>query len=743
MPNSSPKPRAPASSSPSSVGQEEADFLEGTVERITYTSESGFSVVKLASPSFREPVTLVGSLHGVQPGESLRLRGRWVKDQRYGEQFRVVSYVSIQPSTLVGIEKYLGSGLVPGIGPALAERLVARFGVETLDVIESQPERLVEVEGIGSVRSERIQKAFLEQRGIRDVMVFLQSHGVSTGHATRIYRQYRDRAIAVVRDNPYRLAAEVFGIGFKTADELARKLGIEKDSPRRARGGVLHALGEQAELGHVGHRREVVALATAEMLEVSRELVDAAISELAASSELIVEPLITGSGEALYLRHLHAAEIRVAERLSSLVHAEAPPLSLDVERAIAWFEARQGIELAEEQRDAIRRAALRKVVVITGGPGTGKTTIVNGILRILEKKGLRIVLSAPTGRAAKRLSETTGREAKTLHRLLEFSPKLREFQRNEESPIEADLVVVDEASMLDLPLAQHLLAAIPKGAKLLFVGDVDQLPSVGPGSVLLDMIRSSVVDVVRLRRIFRQANESSIVRNAHLVNEGRLPEGAGDPQGDFFFIERDEPEAILATMKTLLAERIPKRFGLDPIDDVQVLTPMHKGLLGAGQLNQELQALLNRAQSFALQRGSRLLRVGDKVMQIRNNYDLDVYNGDIGRIVSIDEEDRSLEARFDQRIVRYETSHLDDLTLAYASSIHKSQGSEYPAVVIPLHTQHYVMLQRNLLYTAITRGKRLVVVLGSRRALEIAVRNVSLDSRFSQLADRLRVSTRA
>lgn len=725
--------------SPPEKAEASADtVLEGVVDRITFANEeSAFSILKLTVAGRREPVTVVGKLLGAQPGEALRLRGRYVIDRRYGEQFQVDSFVAVAPSTLAGVERYLGSGMVPGIGPALAKRLVAHFGLATLDVIESQPERLVEVEGIGQVRCERIQRAFLEQRAIRDVMIFLQSHGISTNHATRIYRQYRERAVAVVRENPYRLAAEVFGIGFKTADELAFKLGILRDSPRRAEGALLHLLRERASSGHVGQPREALIDQATELLSIDRAIVEEAASTLAKTGEVIVEPLRDASGEAVYLRSLHRAELRVGERLSRLASAPLPPLDIDLDRALAWFEASHGITLAEEQRHAIRSAALHKVLVVTGGPGTGKTTIVRGILRILEKKGLRIALAAPTGRAAKRLSESTSREAKTLHRLLEPNAKLRDFQRNEQNPLEADLVVVDEASMIDVVLADHLLAAIPKEARLIFVGDVDQLPSVGPGSVLADIIRSRAIETVRLSRIFRQASASLIVRNAHLVNQGRLPLGGDGPGGDFYFIERETPEEVLATLKTVVSERIPARFGLDPIEDVQLLCPMHRGLLGAGNLNQELQALLNRTKGPSLQRGARSLRVGDKVMQTRNDYELDVYNGDVGRVVSLDESERALEVRFDDRVVRYETASLDDLTLAYAFSIHKSQGSEYPAVVIPLHTQHYVMLQRNLLYTAITRGKRLVVIVGNRRALEISTRNTTNEARFSQLAERI------
>ena len=716
--------------------------IEGTLERVTFANEAnGWSVVKLAVEGRPSPVTAVGTLLGVKPGERLKLRGRWANDPRYGEQLQIESFEIVLPASLTGIERYLGSGLVPGIGRGLAERLVRHFGLSTLEVLDKQPERLVEVEGIGPVRLEQLRAAWAGQRAIQSVMVFLQSHGVATGHAVRIYKRYGDRAIAVVRENPYRLARDVFGIGFQTADQIARSLGIEATSPERCRAGVLHLLGVLAEEGNVGALETELVVRTATLLEVDDALVRAALPPLAAENEIVLEPAPDAGDparRAVYLRSLHVAEASIAELARRLRDAPSCPADIDVDKAIDWFERGRGIALAEEQRRAIRWAIEQKVVVITGGPGTGKTTLINGIIQILEKKGRTIVLAAPTGRAAKRMAETTGHEAKTLHRLLEWNPRTNGFVRDPDDPLEANIVIVDEASMLDTLLTYHLLRALPPHCQLVLVGDVDQLPSVGPGCVLLDFIRSRAVPVVRLAHIFRQAEKSRIVVNAHRINGGEMPlmASADDPGSDFFFIEKNEPEEILATLKTLVRERIPRRFGFDPRADIQVLTPMNKGLLGTMTLNAELQAMLNPS-GPSVTRGARTLRAGDKVMQIRNDYELDVFNGDIGQIVDIDEESRTLTAVFEGRAVQYEEENLDELTLAYACSVHKAQGSEYPCVVLPLHTQHYVMLKRNLLYTAVTRGRRLVVVVGSRRALSTAVRNGQVDARFSGLAQRL------
>jgi exodeoxyribonuclease V alpha subunit len=687
----------------------------------------------------RQPVTAVGNLLGVQPGESVRLQGSWVVDRRYGEQFRVQSYLTVTPATLTGIEKYLGSGLVRGIGKVMAERLVGHFGLQTLDVIDRETERLTEVEGIGPVRQERIRAAWIEQREIKDVMVFLQSHEVSTTYAIKIYKEYGNRAVAIVTENPYRLAVDIFGIGFKTADRIAASLGVERTSPRRAEAGVLHLLGERSSDGHVYYPRGLLIEEAGELLGIEVETIEAAVAALAAEGRIIVERIATADAghEVVYLASLHRAETGLAARLRFLGAAAAAPVGLDAGRALAWFADSTGMVLSPQQEEAVRAGLESKVLVITGGPGTGKTTVVDAIARILGRKGRRVVLAAPTGRAAKRMTEATGREAKTIHRLLEFAPAAMAFARDQDNPLEADVLVVDEASMVDVVLAYSLVKAVPPHCQLIFVGDVDQLPSVGPGTVLKDLIRCGTVRVVALTEIFRQAARSLIVVNAHRVNRGEMP--VPGPEGelaDFYVVERPEPEEIVATIKDLVGERIPARFGMDPVDDIQVLTPMNRGILGVVNLNAELQALLNPGDG-GITRGGRTFHVGDKVMQVRNNYDLEVFNGDIGRVVAIDDVERTVDLRYDDRPVRYEYADLDELVLAYACSIHKSQGSEYPAVVVPVHTQHYVMLQRNLLYTALTRAKRLVVVVGTRKALAIAVKNDRIQDRYTHLAHRL------
>jgi len=716
--------------------QDDLSTIDGIVDRIVFhNEENGWTVVRLQVRRTKNPVTAVGPLLGVIPGESLRLWGRWVRDPKWGEQFRIESFVTMKPATLVGIEKYLGSGLIEGIGPVMAERLVRKFGLDTLAVIQHHPDRLTEVEGIGPVRAERIRHAWVEQNEIQQVIIFLQSHGVSSTYAVRIHRLYGSKAIALVQENPYRLATDIHGIGFTKADKIAANLGIAKDSPRRAEACVLHVLGESLGEGHTYLPRADLEALAREFLDVDPEIVTRALDELAGRGEIVIEPEVPES--PVYLRTLHLCEAAASIRLRALLEAVATPVRIDVDRAVSWLERELDIRLGAEQKAGVAQAVASKVLVITGGPGTGKTTLVDSLVRIFERKIRRIALCAPTGRAAKRLQEATGREAKTIHRLLEFNPRSMAFGRAEDRPLDADLVIVDEVSMVDVVLFASVLAALPPTCRLILVGDVDQLPSVGPGNVLADVIESGVVPVARLTEIYRQARESLIVLNAHAINHGEMPRMRPEGEsGDFYFHESEDPEEILGVVKRLVAERIPRRFGFRAPHDIQVLTPMHKGTLGASRLNEEIQALLNPGES--LLRGGRRFRVGDKVMQIQNDYDREVFNGDIGWIAGWDDEQREAVVRFDGREIRYDFADLDNLVLAYACSIHKSQGNEFPAVVIPLHTQHYVMLRRNLLYTAITRGKKLVVVVGSRRALALAVRNRQERPRHSRLAARLR-----
>jgi exodeoxyribonuclease V alpha subunit len=725
--------------------------LEGSVERVVFQSpDSPFCVVRLRVTGRREPVTAVGSLFGLTPGEGLKLTGRWVRDSKYGEQFQVESWLSVKPATLQGLERYLGSGLVPGLGPVMAKRIVGRFGLDTLEVIEQHPERLTEVAGIGGKRSQAIRQAWLQQRQVQQLMVFLQGHGVATHHAVKIYKQYGDEALRVVTETPYRLPTEVWGIGFRTADQIAAKLGLAPDAPERIVAGLLHALSKAGDEGHLFLPLPELVRSAAELLGVEPAIAEAGLATLRTGDRVVIEPLAALRGEprrddgdqpaelAVYLRPFFLAERSAAARLRRLAAFPLPPVAIDVERACRWFERQHGLELATHQREAIGRAVGGKLLVLTGGPGTGKTTLVRALVEIFAKKGERVLLAAPTGRAAKRLAEATGHPASTLHRLLEWSPQQASFQRDEHRPLAADLLVVDEVSMVDMLLAHHLLKAVPEQARLVLVGDADQLPSVGPGNVLAELLASGVVPCVRLQRVFRQDRAGLIVTNAHRVLAGELPLPPDEGRvSDFFLLEREEPDEVLETLRRLVLDRIPGRFGLDPREHVQVLTPMRRGTLGAHNLNAELQALLNpRGEPVDGSRGR--LRVGDRVLQTRNDYALEVFNGDVGRVEAVDGEDGDVLVRFDDRLVRYPAAELDPLELAYACSIHKSQGSEYPCVVVVLHGQHHVMLQRNLLYTALTRGKRLVILLGSRRAVARAVKNADPQRRYTRLAARLR-----
>ncbi len=708
--------------------------LKGQIERITYHNEENhYTIARLVVPGQKGLVTIVGNLVSVSPGEVLRLMGTWERHPRYGEQFKVTTYESLVPATVKGIERYLGSGLIKGIGPVMAKRLVERFGAATLDIIETEIGRLQEVEGIGSKRIGMIQAAWEEQKEVRNVMLFLQGHEVSSSHAAKIYRQYGKESIRIVRDNPYRLAEDIFGIGFLTADRIAMKLGIPGDSIMRAQAGIMYVLQKLAEEGHVYYPYEALVEECREILNIETAGVRTALEKTSGEKKIIIED------GAVYLAGYFISEAGIAVNLRALLAEPADLAHYDSDNAVRGIQKELQISLSDSQAAAVKAALVEKVVVITGGPGTGKTTIINAILRIYERAGRRVLLAAPTGRAAKRMSEASGREAKTIHRLLEFSPRTAEFKRNDESPLEADLVVIDEASMVDTLLMHHFIRAVPRKATLILVGDVDQRPSVGAGNVLGDIIDSGIVPTIRLNEIFRQSRQSLIIVNAHKINHGEFPvlTSAREKLQDFYFIDAKEPDEACRKIIELCTEKIPARFGFDPVADIQVLAPMHRGTVGASNLNAELQRHLNRA-TEEITRGGRTMKTGDKVMQIRNNYDKDVYNGDIGRIVSIDREEQELVVDFDGRRASYDFIELDELVLAYAISVHKSQGSEYPAVVMPLLTQHYLMLQRNLLYTAVTRGKRLVVIVGTRKALAIAIRNNRPRMRYTKLKERLR-----
>ncbi len=704
------------------------ETIDGSVERILYTNEESHYTVAQLLPEGRgrgEPVTIVGNLAALNVGESVRAQGRWATHKQFGRQFAVEKFESVLPRTVVGIRKYLGSGLIKGIGDKFADRIVERFGEQTLEIIDHFSARLREVDGIGPERAKRIKEAWTAQMSVRDIMIFLQGHGIGSAHAAKVFKQYGENAIATVRDNPYRLAKDITGIGFRTADGIAAKLGIAADSPHRLKAGVIHTLERATDEGHTCLPRQELIEAARALLDAEIAPVENAINLLSLGGDVVVE------GEWIYLAGLCRAERGVATKINELRVGKVELPVIDLDKALTWVQQQTGVELAAAQQQAIRSALTSKISVITGGPGVGKTTIVNSIVKILQAKKCTVLLAAPTGRAAKRMSEATGATAQTIHRLLKYEPH-EGFVHNERQPLNGDWLIVDETSMLDIPLAYHLLKAIPASASLVFVGDVDQLPSVGPGNFLRDLIDSEAVPVVRLTEIFRQAKDSVIITNAHRVNEGQLPELDAPNESDFFFIAEDMPEKVLATIKELVSKRIPRKFGLD----VQVLTPMHKGVCGSENLNRELQSTLNPT-GPSVQRFGRTYRVGDRVMQIRNNYDKDVFNGDLGHIKRLDLIEQELIVAVDGREVRYDLTDLDELMPAYAISVHKSQGNEYPAVVVPLLTQHFVLLQRNLLYTAITRGKQLVVLVGSKKALAIAVHNNKTATRYSRLCESL------
>jgi exodeoxyribonuclease V alpha subunit len=716
------------------------EALEGIVLRIVYTNPDNFYTVALLQPrGALHEVTIVGNLINIRPADTLRLTGRWVSDRKYGRQFAVETCETILPETEKAIEAYLASGLIRGIGPTYAKRLVNHFGVQIFDIIEKTPERLREVDGIGPKRLALIRSGWEEQRVLRDIMMFLQRHAIPQHFAARIYRRYGEKALEQITQNPYQLALDVRGIGFKSADLIAQKLGVPTESLDRAQAGVFFLLQELAADGHTFYPADPLIEKAVEVLGVPVALIVDAINNLKQEQHVVLEVLPDGT-RAVYLRYLHSHETAVAAQLSRLACTGKLLPAIDTGAEIAAFEQQFHFQLAPQQRDAITAALRGGVLVITGGPGTGKTTIIKAILRILQKFGVTVLCAAPTGRAAKRMQELTHVPASTIHRLLQFSPQEGRYQRNARNPLRGDFVVVDESSMIDIALADALLRAVPATASVVFVGDCDQLPSVGPGNFLRDLLTSDRIHTVRLTEVFRQAQQSLIVMNAHRINSGESPILAAPDESrrqDFLFVEAEDPGLALDRIRELVSDILPSRFGFDPVADIQVITPMHRGVIGAQNLNRELQALLN-PRGTGVERGAVILRTGDKVMQVENNYDKEVYNGDVGIIASINREDQHLKVNFDGRLVSYDFRELEDLELAYAVTVHKAQGSEYRAVVMPVHTTHYIMLHRNLLYTGITRARRLVCLVGQKRAIHMAIHSVSATPRHSALGQRLR-----
>ena len=770
------------------------EYLKATIERVTFANEeNGFCVLKVRSAGVPDLVTVVGRLAGANAGASAEFYGEWTVDARYGRQFTASSYRETVPSTLAGIEKYLGSGLIKGVGPVNARRIVRHFREKTLDIIEDAPHRLNEVPGIGEKRVGMITKAWQEHREIKNVMLFLQQYGVSTTYAIKIYREYGNQSIQNVRDNPYRLADDIWGIGFVTADKIAKQMGMPHDSEMRCRAGLVYVLNGFSDEGHCYAESAELLQKSQDILEVGAALCEASLAALTGEGRVIreeedkyylppfyhseagvarriaeitgIKPGVGGAADAVSAANAadeadadgaarvdsgargagdgyaggdvagKAGAASAASAADSMDTADATLLAR-IDEGIRWTEAASGVRYDGVQKEAVRAALTNRFMVLTGGPGTGKTTTTSAIIHVCERLGARVLLAAPTGRAAKRMSETTGREAKTIHRLLELKPP-DGYKRDQDNPLNCDVLIIDEASMLDIILTYNLLKAVPAGASVVFVGDVDQLPSVGPGSVLRDIIDSRAIRVVELNRIFRQAQSSDIIKNAHLVNAGKYPIITNDAGTDFFFIKKDEPPDVVNAIKELCSARLPKYLGVNAIEDIQVLSPMTRSETGTAQLNAALQELLN-PNDEKIKFGSATYKLGDKVMQIRNNYDKNVFNGDIGRISSIDSEDRTLLIRFDGTDVEYDVSELDEVALAYAVTVHKSQGSEYPVVVCPVTTQHYMMLQKNLIYTAITRAKRMLVLVGSEKALRIALRNKKSAERKTLLSKRLR-----
>ncbi len=719
--------------------QIDLEKIDGSVERVTFHSEeSGFAVLRVNVKGHRKPITVIGKIPNIVAGEWIVAEGDWIVDKQHGRQFKSESLKSMPPESLAGIEKFLGSGLVKGIGPVYAAKLVAEFGKDIFDVIENRSALLEKIPGIGRMRRVLIKDGWNETVTIRAIMSFLLSNGVSTARAFRIFKQYGNQAIQKVQKDPYCLARDIRGIGFKSADQIAMNMGIEKTSELRARAGVEYVLMEVTKEGHCAFPREQLVERAVDILNIPDEIVTEAVEYGLKTGRLVQEDDCNSGLLLIYLRKLYLAEVELTKDLKALAAGKHPCPPINIEKAIIWCQEKIGIELAPAQREALALAVTEKVVVMTGGPGVGKTTLVNAIIKVLAAKKLKVVLAAPTGRAAKRLAETSGCKATTIHRLLAFDVRTGGFKHNRENPLAGDVFVIDESSMLDIQLAQQLVCAIPRSASLLLVGDVDQLPSVGPGSVLRDIIESDAFSVERLTHVFRQAAQSHIITNAHRINHGQLPiPGDANVDSDFYFVEVEDSEKGADTVVKMVRQNIPKKFGLNAIRDIQVLTPMHRGAMGAQNLNMKLQDTLN-PNGDTIERFGYKYRVGDKVMQIENDYDKEVFNGDIGLVKSIKMEDHEIIVVFDGRDVTYSFNEIDELVPSFAITIHKSQGSEYPCVVIPVHTQHYIMLQRNLIYTAITRGRKLVVLIGTWKALGMAVKRIDAHQRITTLASRLR-----
>ena len=700
------------------------------VERITYQNpDNGYSVLKVRLNGYDDLITVVGNLLDVTAGSVLSIEGDWKVDAKYGRQFIAEQWEETMPATLYGIEKYLGSGLIKGVGPKCAKKIVSAFGLETISIIEGSPKKLLSVPGIGRRRIEKITESWERQKEVKNIMLFLQCYGISAGFAAKIYKAYGNESIEKVKENPFCLADDIWGIGFKTADAIAKKMGIEKESFIRCRSGLMYTLNELADEGHTFAFRDQLVKKGVDLLDATEPAIAAALEKMLVNQDLILD------GDAIFLHPFYHAETGVASKLLRLIPT-APSKELPEEIPVGEIEQASGIHYDPVQIDAITQAAKSKVMVLTGGPGTGKTTVTQGIISMYRTFGLKVLLAAPTGRAAKRMTEATGLEAKTIHRLLEFKPP-NGYEKNENTPLEGDVLIVDEASMIDVILMNSLLKAIPPQMRLILVGDIDQLPSVGAGNVLRDMIDSGSVPVVRLTKIFRQAQSSRIVMNAHRINEGVFPDISNGKKADFFFLEDSDPEHTAGQIVDLVKRRLPKAYNV-PTSSIQVLTPMQRGVIGASNLNLVLQDAINPTEVL-LRRSGLTYRLHDRVMQIKNNYDKEVFNGDIGHIHSVDLENRTLSVLFDDRLIEYEATDLDELTLAYATTIHKAQGSEYPIVVMPVLMSHYVMLQRNMIYTGITRAKKLLVLIGTQKALNYAIRNVTVTNRNTKLKERLSI----